>query len=120
MYGIPDNFDPSFFVGATPDSISFGSCVINLHLSDPTIQVRIMGSYDHAGPDDAWLDKVHELPVAESRLMRIAGKQITAAVVESAQALVLTFADGQLLRILDDSEGYESFLVETADHLWVI
>lgn len=122
VYGIPDNFDPTIFVGATMEQVSFGWYVVGLNFSaEPSpIHVTVEGGYDHAGPDGAWLDEERGLPARESRLMRLPGKSVTAAVVENPKALLLSFEDGQSLRILDTSEQYESFQIDHGDDYWVV
>jgi hypothetical protein len=121
VYGIPENFDPTIFVGATMESVSFGWYVVGLTFSaDTTIHVTVEGGYDHAGPNGAWHDEARDLPLSESRLMNLPGKEVTEAVVENPQALLLTFADGQTLRILDTSQQYESFQISRGQDFWVI
>jgi hypothetical protein len=121
VYGIPKDFDPTIFVGAMLERLSFGPYIVTLDFGvEGGLALSIEGSYEHSGPADGGWHDVDEPPVSDSRLTRLAGKIVEAAVVEDSRTLRLSFDDGQTLRVKDDSSQYESFQVSHGQKYWVI
>jgi len=121
VYGIPSDFDPQIFVGATLTTVTFAQFSVRLEFETyDELALTMEGSYRHSGPADAgWHDEV-EIPTRESRLMQLAGRDVEAAEVESLQTLALFFSDGQALSVLDDAEDRESFQIQHAERLMIV
>ena len=52
--------------------------------------------------------------------MQLTNYEVVAAEVEDDKSLRLDFADGQALRLIDDSERYESMQIYRGEQLWIM
>ena len=110
MYGLPDDFDPTVFVGRTLQRLTF--TVNTLEFSfDGDVSIIAECEVQHEGQDDRgvrWTDS-SAVPIRQSRLMSLLENRIVSGAVERPGTLVLEFATGHTLRCVDDSDQYESY-----------
>ena len=85
--------------------------------------VTALGFVEHSGPDDDGIVvrvEVGAPPEAQSRLKRLAGAKVTDARVDGRATIQLEFSNGDALRLLEDTDQYECYTLETADKLIVV
>ena len=109
MYELPDDFDPTVFVGRTLERLSFTLNTLDLAF-DGDVSIRVLGEVWHCGGDDRgqWYDGA-TLPVRVSRLMDLLGVAVIGGEIEDRSTLVLRFANGQTVRCVEDGDHYESY-----------
>jgi hypothetical protein len=111
MYGLPTNFDASFFIGRTVQSVSYSVNTITV-IFDKQIVLTIESSYEYESlqsPDTP--KEVGTVPVFESRLMEIAGLTVVGANGEHNGTLSIEFSGNRFLRCFDDSKQFESYRI---------
>ena len=107
MYGLPDDFDATIFVGCTLELISFTANTIHFAFDKQT-SITVSGSY-------ALKRGVHHgiergtAPASSSQLMVLIEKQILSGQADKEGTLTLHFTDGFQLEIFDDSKDFESY-----------
>ena len=111
MHGLPEDFDPSTFVGCEFETVTFASNAISLvfgveHWVTVGYQVRYRVENAEAFREDV-------LPVAESGLPALLGRTVERAEVFRPGHLLFHFAGGGMLSIAEDDEPYESYTVKT-------
>jgi hypothetical protein len=127
VHGIPDEFDPAIFVGATLATVTFGPRQVQLnfdHLDEEgrairSIPVSVEGAYEHRGPGGGWLD-AGSVPHPQSRLVQLTNHTVVSAVVESRERLRLAFDHDQTLTLIDTGPEYESFNIWEDGRVWII
>lgn len=113
MYGLPADFDPSVFVGRDLESVTFAVNTIVLSFSD-RLAVSISGRVPYRGPKSAE-SGVDDPPVSRTTLTTLVGHKVRGFDLLSPRELVLDFGDGGSITLLDDSDTYESYLINTGD-----
>ena len=109
MYGLPHTFDASVFVEKTLQRIEFTVNTVKLALDDDTsIVVESQLCHQWKNPHSRWEDRT-TIPATESRLMRLLDKHVVGGSVEGQGTLVLQFSNGDILRVVEDSEQYECY-----------
>jgi hypothetical protein len=114
MYGLPEGFDASRFVGCTLEQVSFSANTVHLSF-DNDISITIEASFTHSMPGDTDRSERSSLPILESRLMQLVGQSIQAAQASSDGTLTLTFGNGQALVCYDDTPQYEAYCLKLGD-----
>lgn len=118
MYRIPEDFEPSVFVGTDLDSVSFGPYMVRFSFGS-TVSVTVHGMLIHESPE-GWTDEA-TVPLATSRLMQLVGHTVTRAGVPDSSRVRLDFEHGHVLTIVDDTpDQYESFHIETETKHWIV
>lgn len=110
MKGLPKTFDVSFFVGSTVDQVSFTVNNVSLNF-DTGVILTVEGSFEHRVGLGETGPEVGQAPVSESKLMQLAGHQVTESAVEDDGGLRLLFKDGRSLRCIRDPGPYECFQI---------
>lgn len=110
MKGLPKTFDLSPFVGRTVDEVSFTVNTVSFNF-DADLVLTVEGPVEHSPALGTTALAVGEPPFSESRLMQLAGHQVTSATVEDDGGLSLFFEDGQSLRCMRGPEPYECFQI---------
>jgi hypothetical protein len=110
MYGLPEDFDASVFVGRELQQVSFTANTISL-VFDGDVAIAVestivlqLGSV--AAPER------QTPPVTSSRLMALAGLTVQSARSDRDGTLALDFGGGRSLTLLDDSSQYESYQIQ--------
>jgi hypothetical protein len=123
MYGLPADFDPAPFIGRRLDRICFAQSIIFFYfqkerskegfldgVASDEITVALESSFLlQVTPEDPGFKQTS--PVASADVMRLIGKNVTAAKGKRDGTLALTFEDGATLSFLDDSPRYESYQI---------
>jgi hypothetical protein len=113
VYGLPKDFDASFFVGGVLETVTFAINAIHLTFDTGTAvtvqkHVRYRVSSNEPLRDDV-------LPTLESGLMALVGRRVESTALRLPGDLILEFERGGTLLVEDDSEGYESYSMNTPD-----
>jgi hypothetical protein len=111
MYGLPEDFDATGFVGKTVEYVSFSSNNIYIFFEE-NLSLTIEGSFEHLLPEESTNGIQMSVPVCCSCLMRLIGHEVIKVKTDQPCKLTLVFDDHQELRCIDDSNMYESFRIE--------
>ena len=109
MYPLSDDFDSAAFVGLTLGRLAFTSNTIEFEF-DPDGLIRALGEVRHDGADGqaTWYDG-GTVPLGNTGLTQLLDATVNEASVEPRATLVLTFNNGQELRVIEDTTAYESY-----------
>ncbi|MEK7448081.1 MAG: DUF6188 family protein [Planctomycetota bacterium] len=113
MYGLPADFDSSFFIGHTLELVCFSENQMSLHF-DEHISITIEGSFSYI-KDKKDKVSVVEIPVTNSDVMMLTGKTIKESVGKRDGTLTLTFNNGHKFICYDDTPNYESYKIQNSD-----
>lgn len=109
MYGIPADIDWSFMIGAEAIQICIGKYdVIINYFKDISIS---MGDCFEYISDGVELASDPELSRRATSLVGLLGAVVGRVDVEDGKVLILTFTNGDVLKVVDVEERYESFTV---------
>lgn len=117
MYGLPKDFDGSFFVGKRIELVSFAAYHIWIGFEE-RISITIESSFAHQ--ESALPSPAQSPPVESSSLMRLVGRMVTSVEADEYGTLSLTFDDGQILRCFDDTENYECYRISVGESEYFI
>ena len=114
MYGLPSDFDPQIFVGRQMERVTFAVNVIAISF-DNQLTVSVLGSlpYRPAGELENLVDRP---PALRTRLVSLVGRNVVAFDLKSPRELNLEFEGGASITLLDDSDSYECYLINTGKH----
>jgi len=110
MYGLPEDFDGSFFVGCVLEIVSYTANSIFLGFGNE-VSITSESSYECRFVGDEEYVETQRPPVAFSRLMQLVGHRVASVDVEQQGTLVLHFDGGHVFRCFDDQAGYESYQI---------
>jgi hypothetical protein len=112
MYGLPEDFDGSFFVGRSVRTIAFSGCMTEL-IFDGDVAIGLLATYEcHFAGDDKYVElRRIDAPVTSSRLMQLVGRKVVSVDAEKKGTLTLHFEGGHIFRCFDDACGYESYSI---------
>lgn len=118
MYGLPNDFDASVFVGRRIESVTFAENVIILAFSE-AVSVSISGTvlYQESGDTSR---KRERPPIAHTSLVGAVGRAVEATELKSPQELILRLEGGFSVTLLDDSDAYECYLISLGDREIVV
>ena len=112
MYGVRADIDLSFLHGAELVQICIGLHQVQFHF-DTGASVSVQGEWhltDTAGDE---LDRSHdEVGRPPYQLHRLLGQAIIATNVAAPVSVALQFRNGDILRIVDSADNYESFEIQ--------
>jgi hypothetical protein len=109
MYGLPQDFDATVFVGKELVQVSFSANTIHFSF-DAHISVTLLSSFVYSSAsDDA--RSTQAVPVQSSNLMSLIGHTVDSADAKPDGTLTLGFDNGHSLTFLDDSQNYESYWI---------
>lgn len=112
MYGLPDSFEPSIFVGRVIEQMSFTPNTLFVGF-DHDISITIMGEFRYALGDQLHPTR-QAVPVANSSVMSLVGKRVRSADTTPNGTLTLHFDPGCLV-LVDDSPTYESYTLRLGE-----
>jgi len=117
MHGFSEDSDFNFLKGSTVEQVCLGQYDTQLHLN-PGGSLRMEGSYVHR----FGIREIHQdrSSCGPNELHRLLGQTITGLSVLPPRSLTLSFSNGDELMLVDDSDQYESFLIESPKGLMVI
>ena len=119
MYGLPRDVDLSFVVGKTVELVSFSQNTVFLAF-DGDVSLTITSSFEFYRRADDEEATVQTVPVKQSDLMHLLGRQVEGAAGVVDGTLTLKFCGGARLRCFDDSANYESYRIAHGDHEIVV
>jgi hypothetical protein len=118
MFGLPHDFDPSFFKGLALFQVCIGQNVVTLSFEP---QVSITTEADlriqlEEGKDELFED----LRGAGAALIALISDEVLEAHAKTDGTLRLTFASGRWVEFYDDSPHYESYQIRNGSVLHVV
>jgi len=113
MYGLPNDFNASRFIGYALELVCFSQNQVCFHFNE-RVSIVVLNELLHQYSSDA-LPKTIRIPVVESDLMRLLGHSIVQASGNEKGTLAITFDSGDILQFLDDSAHYESYTITFGD-----
>ncbi len=114
MYGLPKDFNASFFVGRTLEHVTFRQYAVDLGF-DEHVSITVESSLQHQLSLDDVESEVQSIPLSHSRLMQLAGRGVTDVKGEVDGTLLLVFDNRHVLRIFDDRPNYESYSIRNGE-----
>ncbi len=120
MYGVPQDLDLSRFVGATLIQVCLGEFQVQFHFqaaggvgSEGMLCIGVEGRWGLHDRSGRILDRAGPNSDREAyRLHRLLGHAVEGAELDAPRSFALRFAGGEVLRIFDDSDQYESFSIQ--------
>ncbi len=109
MYGIPADIDWSFMIGAEPIQICIGTYDVIINYSKD-ISISMGDCFEYIS-DGVELASDPELSRKATSLVALLGAVVRRVDVEEGKVLILTFSNGDVLKVADVEERYESFTV---------
>lgn len=118
MYGLPENFDCSFFSGRIVEMLCVNANQIYLHF-DRDVTLTLEGKYSLQKVDIALL-KLVEVPYVEPDLFKLIEQAVSRVVARTDGTLSLTFANGFTLNCYDETNLYESYRIRNGDQITIV
>src|SRR5688572_1390146 len=122
MYGLPPDFDASFFVAQTLTQIWFQEYSMQFLFCEDLTEgptVSLQSAFRFRSAPDAEVEH-GDIPVTDSRVMQLIGKQVRRASGSVDGTLRLEFESGAVLEFLDDNEHYECYQIHMVGLLVVV
>jgi len=110
LYGLPEHFDPTGFIGRSLEIVSFTANTVHL-VFDGDYSLTVESSFEHRREGRGKGPVRFGVPVRDPCLVSLIGRPVVSAEVERPGTLYLQFDDGQTLRCFDDSQDYESYKI---------
>jgi hypothetical protein len=107
MYGLPEDFDASVFVGHDLEHIMFTSNTVFFSFG-PELSVNTTSSFLYR-KEALGSETKQVVPVGSSDVMSLLGKSVKVSRSDRSGMLELTFDDGQMLTFYDDQPSFESY-----------
>lgn len=110
MYGLPEDFDGTFFIGRSVLMVGFSLGMTEL-IFDEDVSLGLFASYEcsFADSENNIEYRRDESPITLSRLMQLIGCKVKSVDAERCGTLTLYFDKGHVFRCFDDTSGYESY-----------
>jgi hypothetical protein len=105
MYALPEDFDPAVFLDHELQRVCFPPYGLELQFAK-SISLKVFGVLSLDGES---LREEASSPGTLARLTALPGHRIVAASTEGRGTLVLTFEEGQTLRVIEDGDAYECY-----------
>lgn len=114
MHGIPSDLDLSPFIGATLERIDLGKWILHFHFAmQPAGVIGIEGEWKLLDLDGTVVDRQQEPAQRDAyRVHHLLLHEVTAFQVQAPRWFSLTFDNGMVLKVYDDSKQYESFSIQ--------
>ena len=115
MHEIPADLDLAFLVGSEVVQVCLGSFDVQVHFQ-PEASIHITGGdWELKDQSGRIIDRALDAPAHEGGpflLHRLLGRRVRTVEVHPPDWLEVIFEDGLALRIIDDSEQFESFEIQ--------
>lgn len=108
MHGLPKNIDVSFFVGQALTQLCFGGNELLLNFGDD-LSVSVEARVELRSHDSQW--EIENFKVEGAPLLVLIERTIEAATPHEDGTLDLRFDGDIVLRLIDDSPHYESYVI---------
>jgi hypothetical protein len=114
LHGVPADLNLSAFVGATLERIDLGKWIIHFQFAmEPAGVIGVEGEWELLDASGSVVDRQQEPAERESyRLHALLLHDVTGYHVEAPRWFSLTFDNGMMLKIYDESREYESFSIQ--------
>ena len=111
MHGVPANLDLAFLQGAELIQVCLGSHQVQFHFH-PAGSIFVEDGWELLDAGGQRIDRSHDRPDRPPyQLHRLLGRTVVGTEVSAPDWFALRFAGGEVLRVFDDSERYESFQI---------
>lgn len=115
MFGVPENLDLTVFHQAELIQVCLGQHQVQLHFH-PAGDISIEGSWELLDGSGRCIDRNYDTPDRPAfQLHRLLGRKVIESEVSAPTWMSLKFDGGDVLRVFDDSECYESFQIQPGD-----
>lgn len=112
MYGVPADLDLAFLHGAVLIQVCLGQWQVQFHFH-PAASISIEGRWELLDTAGVRIDGAHDTSERPPyQLHRLLGQRIASSEVAAPKWFALRFDGGEVLRVFDDSEQYESFSIQ--------
>jgi hypothetical protein len=112
MYGVPADLDLSFLHGALLIQVCLGQHQVQFHFH-PIGSVSVEGGWELRDAAGVWIDgTVDGAERPPCRSDRLLGQRVVGTEVSAPRWFALRFNGGEVLRVFDDSEQFESFSIQ--------
>ncbi len=112
MHGVPAELDLRFLHGAELIQVCLGQYQVQFHFH-PAGLISVEGGWELLDPAGERIDGSADGPERPPyQLHRLLGRLVAASEIAPPGSFALRFEGGELLRIFDDSEQYESFAIQ--------
>ena len=112
MYGVPKNLNLSPFLGRTLIQLGIGEFQVQF-VFHPEGNISVEGDWELRDADGSLVDRsISNDKRPEYRLHRLLGHEVARWEIEPPTSLSLSFTNGCVLRIFDNSKQYESFSIQ--------
>lgn len=120
MHGFSTAKALEFLQGAVVTRVCVQRYQADIHL-EPEANLRIEGKVVHRVGSEG-RDVIHERggPTGPNEFWRLLGQTITGLQPQPPDSLRISFSNGDSLTLVDDSEQYESFVIEAPGQIVVI
>ena len=120
MYRLPADVDWSFLVGSELIQLCIGMHQIQMHFLNG-VHIYIEGDFQHEHKGIAHIGGGRaNLARRSISLVSILHKVVRAVTTEGDRVLVLQFDDDAIVKIIDDSDQYESFQIGSPKGLIIV
>ena len=115
MYGLKPDVDMSFFLGKELIQVAVGPYDVQLHFHE-SVSLSVQSHIEHIseGVETEW-DGDENKPLAAASLLALIGSSVTSVQGDSDGTLTSRFTNGDLLKVFDDDEHYESYQINPGD-----
>jgi len=117
LYGLPDDFDVTFFVGRRLEMVCFNENQVYLHF-DRRVSLVIESSFEYCF--DGQERSVDSMPVRSSDLMSLLGATVVRASATTDGTLSLELEGGRRITCFDTSTAYESYQIKNEDQITIV
>jgi len=111
MYGINKNFDFSFLHNLELISVHFANREVILHFG-VDVSINIISSISYTNAEGVCTLYEEDLKPSAENLLSLLWQKVELAEPISDKILSLTFSNNVIINIYDDSEIYESFVIQ--------
>jgi hypothetical protein len=118
MYGLPENFDCSFFDGRKVEMICITANQIYLHF-DQELTLTIEGRYSIQTSNLA-ISKSIQVPEIDLALFGTIEQPVLRSAAEPSGTLTLVFQSGYTVKCYDDTELYEAYRIQNGSSTIVV
>jgi hypothetical protein len=118
MHGIPEHTDFSFMIGRELESLGVGLHSVSFAF-DGDVHLTVEGAIEVVhGTEHA--NRYQSMRIAAVELLQFIGDRVVACAPISSRVLELTFERAPKLRLIDDDEHYESFVLGFGERTIVV
>jgi hypothetical protein len=110
MHGFHDSGDFAFLRGLEVEQVCLGQYQTQI-LFHPQGRISMEGQYIHEITSENRQVIQPRSSCGPNELYRLLGQSVTDAVVVSDSTLRLSFSNGEMLTLIDDTDQYESFVI---------